>query len=538
MLSSTTAATHLLVSPYSFPNFSPHAFPSILYVVNSTTARRQHRLKAMSFVSVRESGCSLFLGFSEFKKGACSGFVRRCKDWDREGDFTLETEILEFMKSSKKPGAFPSKKELLEAGREDLVDAIARKGGWLSLGWDLEEEEGAQDSNFRHWDSIVAKEGESSASSGSLIGASGMVSSFSDDSSQAASSSGRSLEAATTEDDTGIEGILNRLEKQRNLTFGFNLKEKEDDVFFPSTYKFPEISTDATVAGLVRSSRPASLNPKKAILNDSRDKPNHNRSLSDIDVLADSPRPEMWRTWSIQRAGFSDQDFEAAEISYDKMRGPEDVSREEIFQLREAANEPDQRNKLNSHQEEISHKQIRDHIKYLESELCSALRSLRSRSDEAASQVHESSSDDFRKLSDAWEFQENEIMHAQDKLRSTRAKLAVLEGRMALAIIEAQKTVEEKQKRINDARRALQLLRTAYIVWPNSASEVLIAGSYDGWTTQRKMEKSSTGIFSLCLRLYPGRYEIKFIVDGEWRIDPLRPIVHNSGYENNVLIIT
>lgn len=52
-------------------------------------------------------------------------------------------------------------------------------------------------------------------------------------------------EAATTEDDTGIEGILNRLEKQRNLTFGFNLKEKEDDVFFPSTYKFPEISTDA-----------------------------------------------------------------------------------------------------------------------------------------------------------------------------------------------------------------------------------------------------------------------------------------------------
>ncbi|XP_034224362.1 protein PTST homolog 2, chloroplastic isoform X2 [Prunus dulcis] len=519
MLSSTTAATHLLVSPYSFPNFTPHAFPSILYVVNSRTARRQQRLKAMSFVSVRESGCSLCLGFSEFKKGACSGFVRRCKDWDREGDFTLETEILEFMKSSKKPGAFPSKKELLESGREDLVDAIARKGGWLSLGWDLEEEEGAQDSNFRQWDSIVAKEGESSASSGSLIGASGMVSSFFDDSSQAASSSGRSLEAATTEDDTGIEGILNRLEKQRNLTFGFNLKEKEDDVFFPSTYKFPEISTDATVAGLIRSSRPASLNPKKAILNDSRDKPNHNRSLSDIDVLAESPRPEMWRTWSIQRAGFSDQGFEAAEISYDKMRGPEDVSREEIFQLREGVNEPDQGNKLNSHQEEISHKQIRDHIKYLESELSSALRSLRNRSDEAASQ-------------------ENEIMHAQDKLRSTRAKLAVLEGKMALAIIAAQKTVEEKQRRINDARRAVQLLRTAYIVWPNSASEVLIAGSYDGWTTQRKMEKSSTGIFSLCLRLYPGRYEIKFIVDGEWRIDPLRPIVHNSGYENNVLIIT
>ncbi|KAJ6898101.1 5'-AMP-activated protein kinase subunit beta-2 [Populus alba x Populus x berolinensis] len=55
---------------------------------------------------------------------------------------------------------------------------------------------------------------------------------------------------------------------------------------------------------------------------------------------------------------------------------------------------------------------------------------------------------------------------------------------------------------------------------------------------QRRMEKSSVGIFSLYLKLYPGRYEIKFIVDGEWRIDPLRPIVYNNGYENNLLIIT
>lgn len=52
-------------------------------------------------------------------------------------------------------------------------------------------------------------------------------------------------------------------------------------------------------------------------------------------------------------------------------------------------------------------------------------------------QGDESSSDDLRKLSDVWEFQENEIMHAQNKLRSTRAKLAVLEGKMAMAIMYA-----------------------------------------------------------------------------------------------------
>ena len=44
-------------------------------------------------------------------------------------------------------------------------------------------------------------------------------------------------------------------------------------------------------------------------------------------------------------------------------------------------------------------------------------------------------SDNLHELSDAWEFQENEIMNAQNKMRSIRAKLAVLEGKMALAIM-------------------------------------------------------------------------------------------------------
>lgn len=47
----------------------------------------------------------------------------------------------------------------------------------------------------------------------------------------------------------------------------------------------------------------------------------------------------------------------------------------------------------------------------------------------------ESISDDLQELSDAWEFQENEIMNSKDKLRSVRAKLAVLEGKMSLAIM-------------------------------------------------------------------------------------------------------
>ncbi|VVB00110.1 unnamed protein product [Arabis nemorensis] len=96
----------------------------------------------------------------------------------------------------------------------------------------------------------------------------------------------------------------------------------------------------------------------------------------------------------------------------------------------------------------------------------------------------EINSGNLENLNDDWEFKENEIIYAQNKLRSTRAKLAVLEGKMAMARIDAQRIVREKQRKIDHANRALRLLRTASIVWPNSASEVLLTGSFDGWSTQ------------------------------------------------------
>ena len=84
--------------------------------------------------------------------------MRRSKGWESEGDSGLEQEILEFMRKSEKPEAFPSRKELVDGGRMDLVEAIAEKGGWLSLGWDLDAV--VDDDDGRHvtdWDLIMRK---------------------------------------------------------------------------------------------------------------------------------------------------------------------------------------------------------------------------------------------------------------------------------------------------------------------------------------------------------------------------------------------
>lgn len=121
---------HALYASVFFADLSSVRFPSFFYVVDLRRRRVVQKFAALNLV-----GCSETLRIGNCYKG----IVRRCKDWDFEGDFSLEAEILEFMNGSKNPNAFPSKRELIDSGRLDLVDAITKKGGWLTLGWDLDE---------------------------------------------------------------------------------------------------------------------------------------------------------------------------------------------------------------------------------------------------------------------------------------------------------------------------------------------------------------------------------------------------------------
>ncbi|XP_027361317.1 protein PTST homolog 2, chloroplastic [Abrus precatorius] len=510
---------HFLTAP-SLSLFSPHLIPSLFPSFGPNGRVRR-------FALLNDPG-SVFVCVDSFKKGncywSCSRFLRRCKD--SEGELSsLESQILEFMQNSDKPEAFPTKEELVAAGRVDLVHAIADEGGWLAFGWDLND----GSSEIHDFEDKGGKEID-----GNETRASGVSSS--------PSQPAKSLEIEAEE--SGIEGILNRLEKQRNSSFGLGLREKEGNVSFENNEDKDEwdhrATADAVAAHLDNSS--SSLSPTSNHLSGSQIKHDLHSSHLGTDNLRNSLKPEMWRNWIIQRNGSSDADFEDAEIVPGETQkgGVTDVSgRSDILNGREFSCETiNKETGLYSVDGNANHNDIKSRIQYLESELSSVLNSLRSSSDIVKMQTgQESSSDDLAKLSDAWEFQENEIMNAQDRLRSIRAKLAVLEGKMALAIMDAHKVVQEKQKKINNAQKALQILKTTSVVWPSNASEVLLTGSFDGWSTKRKMEKSSTGIFSVCLQLYPGKYEIKFIVDGEWKIDPLRPVVHNNGYDNNLLII-
>ncbi|CAL9195645.1 unnamed protein product [Musa hybrid cultivar] len=396
----------------------------------------------------------------------------------------LEAQIHEFMHKSGNPNDFPTRVELIAAGRYDLVEAITIRGDWLTFGWDSKDKntvdsdtnalgstELESDGRAILEDSRVSQERFFDNSCGNVVVTNDVLDS--EDDPLMAFTSGRLMERESVGTGGGIEGILSRLERERNLFL--SIGKKETGWASPRSNKH---FLRETAGDIIASYDKIIVDP--SFLNSDLNDPKMHKKAQDLAEAGN---------------GANALDFDINQIW-----------------LR---------------------------LQHLESDLASALHLLTSRADAGtAGKGQQISTDELHSLSDAWEFQETEIVSAQDKLRSTRARMAALEGKMALEIIEAKKLMEEKKKRVDAAQNALSLLQTVCIVWPNSASEVLLAGSFDGWNSQRRMESSGWGIFSLYLKLYPGRYEIKFIVDGVWKIDPLRPLVHNNGHENNLLIIT
>jgi hypothetical protein len=72
-----------------------------------------------------------------------------------------------------------------------------------------------------------------------------------------------------------------------------------------------------------------------------------------------------------------------------------------------------------------------------------------------------------------------------------------------------------------------------------NAQKVIVTGSFNQWNTNdyRMVMKNGEWIFPI--HLQPGRYSYKFIVDGQWIVDPVNPLaeINEFGGQNSVLWI-
>ena len=70
---------------------------------------------------------------------------------------------------------------------------------------------------------------------------------------------------------------------------------------------------------------------------------------------------------------------------------------------------------------------------------------------------------------------------------------------------------------------------------------VYVAGEFNKWNpTAKKMAyKAKDGIYAATVKLVPGEYQYKFIIDGTWCVDPenINSVKHDQGTFNSILVV-
>ncbi|MED6121512.1 hypothetical protein PIB30_030940 [Stylosanthes scabra] len=97
---------------------------------------------------------------------------------------------------------------------------------------------------------------------------------------------------------------------------------------------------------------------------------------------------------------------------------------------------------------------------------------------------------------------------------------------------------EQLMEQIKDVDAAQS--KEVSVFWVGMAESVQVMGTFDGWSQGEHLSPEYTGSytrFSTTLILRPGRYEIKFLVDGEWQLSPEFPIIGEGLTKNNLLVV-
>ncbi len=98
----------------------------------------------------------------------------------------------------------------------------------------------------------------------------------------------------------------------------------------------------------------------------------------------------------------------------------------------------------------------------------------------------------------------------------------------------------ERSTRPSAKRRTTSKRKIEFVLESPKAHSAAVAGTFNDWEpNQGWMSKDAAGIWRTTISLRPGRYEYRFVVDGEWVNDPkATEFVPNSlGSTNSVLVV-
>ncbi|KAL2487359.1 5'-AMP-activated protein kinase-related [Abeliophyllum distichum] len=169
---------------------------------------------------------------------------------------------------------------------------------------------------------------------------------------------------------------------------------------------------------------------------------------------------------------------------------------------------------------------------------------------------HKNEDVETQKVDNQAEVKRLKFMLHQKELELTRLKLQVEKEKLALSALQtkaeaevsnAQKLISEKDSELHATEESLTGLKEVEIEYLGDGETVELAGSFNGWQHRIKMDlhpsssiinpigSRKSRIWRTVLWLYPGVYEIKFIIDGHWRIDPQKESITRGTLHNNIL---
>ncbi|WVY97429.1 hypothetical protein V8G54_029580 [Vigna mungo] len=142
---------------------------------------------------------------------------------------------------------------------------------------------------------------------------------------------------------------------------------------------------------------------------------------------------------------------------------------------------------------------------------------------------------------------ELELSRLKEQIEKEKLALSILQTKAEAEISKARKLISEKDVELQFAEESLSGLKEVQIEFWGDGDIVEVAGSFNGWHHRIKLdprpstialdigESRSSRFWSTILWLYPGVYEIKFVVDGKWITDHRRESVTRGHICNNIL---
>jgi 1,4-alpha-glucan branching enzyme len=97
-----------------------------------------------------------------------------------------------------------------------------------------------------------------------------------------------------------------------------------------------------------------------------------------------------------------------------------------------------------------------------------------------------------------------------------------------------------KKARSKKTQKKTQKKRITFKLEASEAKEAILAGDFNSWDLKKHtMKKDTKGRWTKIVTLAPGRYEYKFLVDGQWQNDPNNDqmVANSFGTLNNILTV-